>query len=556
MANLARDLFLFDGTFTPQNGTTLARVVTTPLFLRKNMTLGSTLNGNSSVLIDSQGVAWGWGSNLQGQLAINSVANVSSPTAVTGGNTWTQFMSYSTLSYFGLDSTARMWSWGANAQGQLGNGSSAGVGVTTSSPTLVIGGIRWRQMAEVPYSAGGAGLPAAVGGFGYGGIDEFGNAWMWGANNFGQLGTNVAGGATSSPVQVVGGLKWLYLTTTTASNVGGQVSGGIDNSGNGWLWGKLNGGAGGNNTATQTVSSPIQIPGGIRWLSLIPVVNIGPTIAGNTVFGFDVNNNLWSWGINPNGFLGQGLNPGTTQAVSSPVQVAGGIKWFGTPGTWTFAECGSFGGVTPSYGFFAIDVNNNLWSWGGNGGSFGVGMLGQGTTVAVSSPVQVLGGLKWAYVFSNDVTIYGITTGGDLYSWGDNTNGQIGDGTTTNRSSPVLVPGGNKWAWIITGPNNLAGLSTPQEAVIGITNGGTAWGWGFNSQGTVGDNTTVVKSSPVQVSGGKQWLGPQQTLPTVASFACTPGTAYSVVLSRLNASVAGLGLQLGPCQNIAIEYGQ
>jgi alpha-tubulin suppressor-like RCC1 family protein len=37
---------------------------------------------------------------------------------------------------------------------------------------------------------------------------------------------------------------------------------------------------------------------------------------------------------------------------------------------------------------------------------------------------------------------------------------------------------------------------------VGLRTNGTAWAWGSGSFGTLGDGTTVAKSSPVSVVGG------------------------------------------------------
>ena len=82
---------------------------------------------------------------------------------------------------------------------------------------------------------------------------------------------------------------------------------------------------------------------------------------------------------------------------------------------------------------------------------------------------------------------------GEWFSWGRNNYGNVGDNTTTNRSSPVQVPG-TTWA---TGANGLGG----EISSHGVKTDGTMWGWGWNSQGFIGDNTTTNRSSPIQLPG-------------------------------------------------------
>jgi len=140
-------------------------------------------------------------------------------------------------------------------------------------------------------------------------------------------------------------------------------------------------------------------------------------------------------------------------------------------------------------GFF-IDSFGALHSYGSNT----VGQLGDGTSVSKSSPVAVVGGLSFASLHYTLSTTYGITTSGDLYSWGNNSSGQLGDGTTTNRSSPVAVVGGLKFQKVICGSSALCAW--------GLTPAGTLYAWGDNTNGELGDNTVVAKSSPIAVSGG------------------------------------------------------
>ena len=77
-----------------------------------------------------------------------------------------------------------------------------------------------------------------------------------------------------------------------------------------------------------------------------------------------------------------------------------------------------------------------------------------------------------------------------LMGWGYNSSGQLGDNTTvTRRSSPVqTIAGGTNWKQV-----SISGYTT-----AAIKTDGTLWLWGSGYGGQLGDNTDVGKSSPVQ----------------------------------------------------------
>jgi alpha-tubulin suppressor-like RCC1 family protein len=86
---------------------------------------------------------------------------------------------------------------------------------------------------------------------------------------------------------------------------------------------------------------------------------------------------------------------------------------------------------------------------------------------------------------------------GQLWAWGSNSSGSIGDNTTVKKSSPVqTIAGGSDWTKISGKENHKVGMKTD----------GTLWLWGQNNAGQLGDDTTVNKSSPVQtIVGGTNW---------------------------------------------------
>jgi alpha-tubulin suppressor-like RCC1 family protein len=142
--------------------------------------------------------------------------------------------------------------------------------------------------------------------------------------------------------------------------------------------------------------------------------------------------------------------------------------------------------------WYSLSLENEGFSYAwGSGGS---GRLGDNTIVSKSSPVSVVGGFTdWCQVSTSDTFTIGVRANGTSWSWGVGTCGRLGDGTTVNKSSPVSVVGGFT-NWCQASAGTIHGL--------GVRQNGTAWGWGGNTYGRLGDDTTVDKSSPVSVVGG------------------------------------------------------
>ena len=135
-------------------------------------------------------------------------------------------------------------------------------------------------------------------------------------------------------------------------------------------------------------------------------------------------------------------------------------------------------------------VTGAAYCWGANGS----GQLGDGTMTNRSSPVlvQAPAGVSLAAVGAGDFHTCGVTATGAAYCWGANGSGQLGDGTnTTNRLTPVLVqaPAGVSFAAVTAGAVH----------TCGVTAAGTAFCWGRNVEGQLGDGTTTDRLTPVRV---------------------------------------------------------
>ena len=125
------------------------------------------------------------------------------------------------------------------------------------------------------------------------------------------------------------------------------------------------------------------------------------------------------------------------------------------------------------------------------------------------------GDLKTAFV--TNAWLIDQFVGNRLYLWGLNTNGKLGDNTIVSKSSPVQVFGGAvNWEFARGGYYHNSGIKTD----------GTYWSWGANSFGQLGDNTIVHRSSPVQtVSFGSTWMKSSSAGSHVAAIK-TDGTLW------------------------------
>ena len=134
-------------------------------------------------------------------------------------------------------------------------------------------------------------------------------------------------------------------------------------------------------------------------------------------------------------------------------------------------------------------AQNTLSAWGRNDN----GQLGNGTAPTPSNrPVTVSGMTGVVATGGGGDLGLAVKNDGTAWAWGYNQTGQLGNGTTINSSVPVMVTNSTGTFAAVAG----GGLYS-----LGLKSDGTVWGWGYNVAGSLGNGLGVNSSVPVQAIG-------------------------------------------------------
>ncbi len=136
----------------------------------------------------------------------------------------------------------------------------------------------------------------------------------------------------------------------------------------------------------------------------------------------------------------------------------------------------------------ALKSDGTVWAWGYNGD----GQLGDNSTTARKTPVQVLTLTNVKAIAAGGNHSLALTSSGAVKTWGANNSGQLGDGTVINSKTPVNVSG------LLSGISAIAGGASHSLA---LTSGGAVKAWGANNDGQLGDGSKTNSTTPVGVFG-------------------------------------------------------
>ena len=167
-------------------------------------------------------------------------------------------------------------------------------------------------------------------------------------------------------------------------------------------------------------------------------------------------------------------------------------------------------------------ADGSAYCWGARGDA--MGQLGTGSRSATSvRPVRVDTRQRFRQISAGQVHTCALTAEGTAYCWGGNIRGQLGDGTGRNRGAPVRVTGGHQFASLEAGALHTCGATTDGRALC----------WGDNFFGSVtGDPGTHTADSCPGTQDTRCTLTPHSLDTGVGFVAIGAGDALTCALTN------------------------
>lgn len=439
------------------DGTTTARLLTPQTVPGLSGVAAIAAGAKHNCALLASGGLKCWGANLNGQVGNGSTSDFSAktPQDVIGMQAGVADVAAGDSHTCASMVTGDVKCWGANTSGQLGIGNTVG-----QSEPVKLDGISAKRVTA------GSSFSCAVR------SDE--TVSCWGDNTLGQLGNGGSTGSTS-PAAVAG------------------VTGATDVAGGSVYTCALSGGAlrcWGDNSNGQLATGDL-IYRGARG----DIAAFGPVSALSAGYGnscaITSAGEVSCWGANMTGQLGDGARTGS----GMPKTVAG-LNGATDVAVGGFHAC-------------AI-VGFNLRCWGNNErGQVGDGSFEKAKLSPVSLPI---------YDASDVAAGFGhtcvVATGG-VKCWGQGTEGQIGNGQDQHQYTPVAVTG-------LAPGSSVTAVGAGVEHTCALLNTGAVKCWGKNDKGQLGNGTTNNSNVPVDVSG------------IATARALTVGGAHACVLLQDN----------------------
>ena len=312
-----------------------------------------------------------------------------------------------------LTSEGRLFTWGANWYGQLGDGTT----INRHTPADIT--------AHFMLDVGETLIMIFLRGYHAAALTSEGRLFTWGANWYGQLGDGTTEN-THTPVDITAAFNLLAGETLIQMSLGLEHSAALTSENRFFTWGRNNSGQLGDGTTVDR-HTPVDITdnfllGGDETL-------IQMSLGGAHSAALTSEGRLFTWGSNWSFELGDG----TDTDRFFPTEIT---EEFNLPVGETIIQVSL--GLTHSS---AVTSESRVFTWGYNGH----GRLGQGdaTYEARGIPTDITSGYELGDDDMMMTVVCGgqhsafLTTEGRVFTWGYNFYGQLGDGTDVDKYVPT-----------------------------------------------------------------------------------------------------------------------
>lgn len=383
--------------------------------LRKQVTAG--FGHSCAIAFDNRVYCWGY--NVNGQLGNNSYATSYIPVLVNTdpviNRNFITTIAAGSAHTCAADSSGNAYCWGNNYKEQIGLDKST---TTAKNPTLVSGLSGVTQLTAGDYHTCA--------------IVESGRVYCWGSNGYGQLGI----GATAAPDTCSDGYGCTntpMLVTISGNPIIKSIISGhghtcaLDTTGKVYCWGENNvdqlGIASSDTCAgTDCSKSPIHI----SVLDSKGVVALNSSSGnGNAVCAITSAGTAYCWGADGSGQLGDGATTNRFASVTGANTITISGKKIIAMSVGDYHTC-------------AITLDNLAYCWGANGsGQLGIGNYT--TPVKTPTAVSINSSIKLTSIASGSEYTCALDANNKSYCWGDNSLGQFGNNNSSVTISNVPV---------------------------------------------------------------------------------------------------------------------
>ena len=378
----------------------------------------------------------------------------------------------------------RVFAWGMNQCGQLGDNTSA-----TS-----------RQM-PMPVTAAGVLAGKTVVAIEAGNYQSLalcldGTVAAWGWNGYGQLGDNTTTNRlVPVAVNAEAGVSALCGKTVVAIAAGAYHSLALCSDGTVAAWGDNDSGQLGDNTTTNRLA-PVAVNTALGTSALYGKTVVAIAAGFHHSLAVCLDGTVAAWGADNLGQLGNNYTGGALCLAPAAVSTGAGISALYGKTVVTLAA-----GYAHSLALCS-DGTVAAWGFNGNGQLGSSAPISQGVPVAVNtaSGVSALYGKTVTAIAAGWWHSLALCSDGTVAAWGYNVEGELGDNAASGYRSlvPVAVNTGAGLSALYG--KTVVSIAAGYEHSLALCSEGTVAAWGYNNAGQLGDNTTANRFVPVAVN--------------------------------------------------------